>query len=439
MFIPGRTLITTCLALSNLVVPAVVAATHNQRFRRVTRHSNATTTNHLEKRALSSPQFVLYSDRWTNMGSPPAASEIAGYTIFALSFWLTYGPADMAQGVLRVVIFVTLSLSVKAEYAAAGIKLIVAAFGATDTPTSSGGDPTPLANNLATFVKTYDLDGADIDYEDFSAMSAGTAEQWLITFTTQLRSQLPSPYIISHAPVAPWFTDSTSLYPGGGYLKVNSAVGDKIDLYNTQFYNQGTSEYTDCSTLLTKSNAFPHSSLFEIIANGVSKHKLIIGKPAIAADAVNGFITPSQLGTCVSQARAQGWDAGLMLWQYPDQPNGFIQTAWGSVSSSPGSSTTTTTTTSKAISTTSKSTSLPITTTPTKTTSGPAPTGTNAVNCDLPISKDGAQCGPSFGVRCSLTSCCSSSGYCGVGDAWCGAGCQFGFGNCNAAQLTCST
>lgn len=50
-------------------------------------------------------------------------------------------------------------------YQAAGIKLIVSAFGSTDAPTSNGADPTATANTIANFVKTNNLDGVDIDYE----------------------------------------------------------------------------------------------------------------------------------------------------------------------------------------------------------------------------------------------------------------------------------
>jgi hypothetical protein len=48
----------------------------------------------------------------------------------------------------------------------------------------------------------YDLDGIDVDYEDFPAMNRGdgSAENWLITFTTELRKLLPSgQYLITHA------------------------------------------------------------------------------------------------------------------------------------------------------------------------------------------------------------------------------------------------
>lgn len=55
--------------------------------------------------------------------------------------------------------------SIKSQYSAAGIKLIVSAFGSTDAPTTSGADPIGTANTMAAFVKQFDLDGIDVDYE----------------------------------------------------------------------------------------------------------------------------------------------------------------------------------------------------------------------------------------------------------------------------------
>lgn len=62
-------------------------------------------------------------------------------------------------------------------------------------------------------------------------MNAGTGEAWLIACTNQLRKQLPSPYIISHAPQAPYFMGPPR-YPGGGYQKVDKETD--IDFYNVQ-------------------------------------------------------------------------------------------------------------------------------------------------------------------------------------------------------------
>ncbi|KAF5350238.1 hypothetical protein D9758_007839 [Tetrapyrgos nigripes] len=266
----------------------------------------------------SNPRFVVYGDRFVpGLFSPPPADQIGGFNVFVLSFLLISGPADKAPD----------RASIKQQYNAAGISLIVSAFGSTDAPTSIGADPTATAITFANFVKTWGLDGIDVDYEDFNAFNAqdGSAETWLTTFTTALRAQLPQgQYILTHAPVAPWF--STAKFPGG-YTEVNRNVGSLIDWYNVQFYNQGTTEYTTCAGLLTTSSStWPNSAVFQIASNsGVPLNKIVIGKPATSGDANNGFIPTSTLATCVNQAKSQGWNAGVMVWEYPDATSSWIQ------------------------------------------------------------------------------------------------------------------
>lgn len=71
---------------------------------------------------------------------------------------------------------------------------------------------------------------------------------------------------------------------------------------------EGASEYTTCSGLLTAStSAWPQTALFQIVANGVALDKVVIGKPAMASDASNGYIDPSTLASCVSQAATKSW------------------------------------------------------------------------------------------------------------------------------------
>ena len=55
------------------------------------------------------------------------------------------------------------------EYNAAGISLIVSAFGSTETPTSSGVDPVGAANSMASWVVQYGVNGIDVDYEVLSS------------------------------------------------------------------------------------------------------------------------------------------------------------------------------------------------------------------------------------------------------------------------------
>lgn len=314
------------LARPFMVVVACLAALGRPTFFPVTELQKGSNVTLASRATPAAPHWVIYSDKWVSgENGPPAVSDIEGYNVFALSFWLISGPAD--QALEWTTLDATTRSSIHASYAAAGISLIVSAFGSTDAPTSTGADPTATANNLAAFVQQYGLDGADIDYEDFNAVNAqdGSAENWLATFTQALRAQLPEgQYIITHAPVAPWFSP---IYASGAYLEVDQTVGSLIDWYNVQFYNQGTSEYTTCIGLLsTSSSTWPSTALFQIAASGVPLNKLVIGKPATTADANNGYMDPSTLAGCLGTAKAQGWDAGVMVWEYPDAAASWIAT-----------------------------------------------------------------------------------------------------------------
>ena len=64
--------------------------------------------------------------------------------------------------------------SVKSSYSSAGISLMVSAFGATDTPVSSGADAAGTANKMASWVKKNGLDGIDVDFEDLAAIKYAT-------------------------------------------------------------------------------------------------------------------------------------------------------------------------------------------------------------------------------------------------------------------------
>jgi chitinase len=87
-------------------------------------------------------------------------------------------------------------------------------------------------------------------------MEKGTGEQWLITCTKTLRQYLPKgKYIVTHAPQAPYFVGKP-FYPNGGYQTVDKEVGDLIDWYNIQFYNQGDTKYDTFKTLFEESDGF---------------------------------------------------------------------------------------------------------------------------------------------------------------------------------------
>ncbi|KAI1790906.1 chitinase [Ganoderma leucocontextum] len=282
----------------------------------------------LSARAVApSSRFVIYSDNFVS-GALPAASTLKGYNVVALSFLTLKGAVDQAANYAGL--SAAKKKAKKAEYHKAGIKIMVSAFGSTDTPTTSGANAVKTANTMAKFVKSHGLDGLDVDYEDLAAMNKGDgkAEKWVTSFTQTLRKTLPKgKYILTHAPLAPWLAPNHQ-FAAGAYVKINKNVGSLIDWYNVQFYNQGL--YTTCESLISKSGgAFPGSSLLEIPKHGIPLSKLVIGKPATAADASNGFMTPATLATCVKQAKAKGWKGGIMVWQYPHANAAWIKTVKG--------------------------------------------------------------------------------------------------------------
>ncbi|KAJ7648016.1 glycoside hydrolase [Roridomyces roridus] len=330
----------------------------------------------------TAPYFVAYFDKYVSWNSLPAVSDLTGFNVFALSF--IYSSSLQDNAAVWASIDADTRASIKSQYDAAGISLIVSAYGANVNPTSSGDDPTAAANYIANYVKTYDLNGVDVDYEDFTAIeTAGTAVAWLSTFTKALRAQLPQgQYVITHAPVAPWF--SPGIWPGDAYLGVDQAVGSLIDWYNIQFYNQGA-DYTTCDGLLsTSSSQWPQSSVFQIAANGVTLNKLVIGKPALVADSTTGFMDAATLATCLSTAKAQGWSAGAMTWQYPDATSAWIAQVRslsfpvGQAGSAPGTTTTKPTTTTAPTATPTTVTSTSTTTPPSTTTKATTTTTSTA-------------------------------------------------------------
>ncbi|KAK2461307.1 hypothetical protein APHAL10511_006834 [Amanita phalloides] len=284
------------------------------------------TINHGARTTLSSPYFVVHSDRLSDSWYPPDPSLITGFNVYCLDFLLLSGASDTAQAWASLT--GAQRSSVKKQYANAGIKLIVSTFGSTDQPTTWNTDPTATANTFASWVIKYQLDGIDIDYEDFGAFKAGNgkAENWLIAFTRRLRNRLPAgQYLITHAPVAPWFAPNK--WGGGGYLKIHSAVGSLIDWYNVQFYNQGPAEYITCSNLLyTSTSKWPNSALFQISGNGVPLSKIVVGKPAAQNDTFSGYMDPKMLAACLTQGQNRGWDGGVVGWEYPEANPNWIAT-----------------------------------------------------------------------------------------------------------------
>jgi len=290
------------------------------------------------------PYLVGYIDKinqwWppsaiaTGLGIPGYAPATA-YNHILLSFWTTGGAVDTALLWQNASYYCSsqnpwgnTTAQIQAAwvnlYHGAGIKILVSAFGSTDFPTSQGVDPVACGNQLAQFVIDNQLDGVDLDWEDNDAMNAGKGEAWLIAITQTLRQKLPNSkgYIITHAPQAPYFTGK-SVYPNGGYLTVDAVVGNLINFYNVQFYNQGTSMYETYATLFQTSDGWAANTAVFQIAQNVNISRIVVGKPVTTGDVNNsGYVPVTQLAQYLALGVQAGWHTGVMGWQYPDDTNG---------------------------------------------------------------------------------------------------------------------
>jgi hypothetical protein len=54
--------------------------------------------------------------------------------------------------------------------------------------------------------------------------------------------------------------------------------------------------------------------------------KLVIGKPAALDQAASGFMNFTVLAGCLKEAKEAGWNAGAMLWEYPDANSAVMAT-----------------------------------------------------------------------------------------------------------------
>ncbi|KAJ7469346.1 glycoside hydrolase family 18 protein [Mycena galericulata] len=279
---------------------------------------------------MKAPYFVIYAmDTVEGEVGPPPVDKIKGFNVVSMAFLLTNGtPAAYSQAAQWQSLSASQRADVKASYAQAGTKLFVSVFGSTETPTTLGIDPNDTATAMAQWVKEYGVDGIDVDYEDYMAMWNGTSEQWVIDFTTQLYNELGGEYLITHAPIAGWFTPPRDELPNGGYRTIDRAVGHMIDWYNIQFYNT-PGEDTTCYNMLEKSGTFlSQSSLFEIHNDGqIPLDKIVMGKPATSADADAGYMNATYLNTCVQQASQKNWNGGIMLWKYSSAASKIMQEA----------------------------------------------------------------------------------------------------------------
>ena len=153
--------------------------------------------------------------------------------------------------------------SIKKLYKQANIKLFVSLFGATDEPIRNNKDPESLGKNIGEFVTKYQFDGVDVDWEEshYFETGDGRGEMWLEKLTISMKNNMASDILITHAPQAPYFMGNTlNKYPKGAYLYIENTVGQYIDWYNVQFYNQQTTTYSTFESLFVKADGWSQNT-----------------------------------------------------------------------------------------------------------------------------------------------------------------------------------
>ena len=302
------------------------------------------------------------------MAGEIGATNPRGYNTILLAFWIpnqdgTSNPVDVGLVWAQPERFFDtqnsqfgttgdqIRTSLVNTYHSNGVTVLVSAFGATSFPTSMGIPATACGESLAQFVIDMQLDGVDLDYEDNAAMEAGTAVPWLIEMTEAMLKKFKATgkkYIIAHAPQAPYFIDGK--YPmnyvefHNSILSDGRTVGDNIDHYLVQFYNQGSSTYSTYTSLFETSDGWSYGTSVREIANkGIPMSKIVVGKPITQADVVNsGYIPAGELASIMQTARQPGnvWanDAdvgGVMGWKFQSDRQGAwvsqLQSAIGNI------------------------------------------------------------------------------------------------------------
>lgn len=280
--------------------------------------------------AVPSPVKALYIDykniNWNAPQNTVLDAFNSGWNVIILSFYLSgSGPADMAvawQGVDSAI----QQKTIDTIHGRGGV-VLVSLGGSTDNP--FGHNAKTVGQSVANWAKSNHLDGVDFDLENFDvnfrggSLSDTQTVDWVADATNAVRDIFGSGGIISHAPQGPYFgpVGATDTWAGktGGYTGVY-AKAPSINFFNVQFYNQGTSCYTDYNGLFIKScTTFPQTSVQEIAKAGIPLSKIVVGKYIAQGDASNGWIAPATLHTYFTQAKsAIGWDAGVMAWVWGD-------------------------------------------------------------------------------------------------------------------------
>jgi hypothetical protein len=246
----------------------------------------------------------------------------AGYNVLIMSFYVVYQHTAFDSAYYWNALTASGQAKALSYVHSKGGCVLLSVGGATDNPYTLSASSVGI--EVANYAKANSYDGVDFDFENIAAgfvVGSVDAAAWLTNVTNASRSILGNYATITHAPQAPYFgkIGSTTDWTGktGGYTAIEK--NSKVDWYNVQFYNQGTTCYVDYnSTFVTSCSTFPDTSVLQVMNyTGMSANKMVIGKPVTTADAGSGFMNASAFGNMLRQAISNGIQiGGYMGWKW---------------------------------------------------------------------------------------------------------------------------
>ncbi|GAB2502899.1 hypothetical protein GCM10027063_47730 [Promicromonospora xylanilytica] len=150
---------------------------------------------------------------------------------------------------------------------------------------------------LRDFLRTYGLDGVDLDIEETFSLAD------TIHLVDTLRADFGQDFVITLTPVATDMAGRTSFSGGFSYAELERRAGSRIDWYNTQFY----CGWGDLSSTRVYD---------QILANGFSPDRVVAGtvtNPANCAGYVDWPTFDATVGSLVAQHPNFG---GVFGWEY---------------------------------------------------------------------------------------------------------------------------
>lgn len=150
---------------------------------------------------------------------------------------------------------------------------------------------------LRDFLRTYGLDGVDLDIEETFSLAD------TIRLVDRLRADFGPDFVITLTPVATDMAGRTRFSGGFSYAELERRAGDRIDWYNTQFY----CGWGDLRTTTVYD---------QILANGFTAGRVVAGTVTNPANC-SGYVDWPTFDATVGTLAARHPDfGGVFGWEY---------------------------------------------------------------------------------------------------------------------------